>query len=405
MTLENNLIPKAKKILMVAPTSFFKDYGGHIRIFEEASTLQEMGHSVTIVTYDIGDDMPGLTIRRTRSLPYHADYEVGSSRHKVTFDFYLLLKTIEVARQIRPHIVHGHMHEGALIGGFVARMLRLPLVFDFQGSLTSEMVDHGFLSPGSLAYSFFRLFEGLACKLPDAILTSSYRAVDLLKDEFGVDSSRIYPLPDCVDTVRFDPDRYTEEEKRVLKRQLGVPEDWPVVAYLGLLADYQGIPELIKTAAVLRKAGKDVFFLVMGFPKSDLYQQMANNLGLADSVKFTGKVKYRDAARYLSLGDVAISAKMSATEGSGKVLNYMAMSMPVVAFDTPVHREYLGELGVYATIGDIDAMAKGIESLIEDREAARALGNKLNERVKKMFSWTEAGLQISDLYDRLTDNR
>jgi glycosyltransferase involved in cell wall biosynthesis len=405
MTLENNPIPKPKKILMVAPTSFFKDYGGHIRIFEEASTLQEMGHSITIVTYDIGDDMPGLTIRRTRSLPYHADYEVGSSRHKVIFDLYLLLKTFEVARQIRPHVVHGHMHEGALIGGFVARMLRLPLVFDFQGSMTSEMVDHGFLSSSSLAYSFFRLFEELACKLPDAILTSSYRAVDLLIDEFGVDSSRIYPLPDCVDTGRFDPDRYVDEEKRVLKRQLGVPQDWPVVAYLGLLADYQGIPELIKTAAVLRNAGKDVFFLVMGFPKSDLYQQMANNLGLADRVKFTGKVEYRDAPRYLSLGDVAVSAKMSTTEGSGKVLNYMAMSMPVVAFDTPVHREYLGDLGVYAPVGDIDAMAKGIESLIEDRGAARALGNKLNERVKKMFSWTEAGLQISDLYNRLTDNR
>lgn len=403
MTLENNFIPKPKKILMVAPTSFFKDYGGHIRIFEEASTLQEMGHSITIVTYDIGDDMPGLTIRRTRSLPYRADYEVGSSRHKVTFDLFLLLKTIEVARQVRPHVIHGHMHEGALIGGFAARMLRIPLVFDFQGSLTSEMVDHGFLTPKGLTFSFFRMFEGLACKLPDAILTSSYRAVDLLKDEFGVNPNRIHPLPDCVDTARFDPDQYSEEEKRQLKRQLGIPQDWPVVAYLGLLADYQGIPELIKTAAVLRNAGKDVFFLVMGFPKSDLYQQMANNLGLADSVKFTGKVEYRNAARYLSLGDVAISAKMSATEGSGKVLNYMAMSMPVIAFDTPVHREYLGDLGVYAPVGDIDAMAKGIAYLIEDQKAAQALGNKLKERVEKMFSWTEAGRQISDLYDRLTD--
>ncbi|NJN54995.1 MAG: glycosyltransferase family 1 protein [Anaerolineae bacterium] len=38
----------------------------------------------------------------------------------------------------RPDIVHGHMHEGAMIGSMVARLLRVPLVFDFQGSLSAE---------------------------------------------------------------------------------------------------------------------------------------------------------------------------------------------------------------------------------------------------------------------------
>ena len=32
------------RILMIAPTSFFSDYGGHIRILEETYTLQDMGH-------------------------------------------------------------------------------------------------------------------------------------------------------------------------------------------------------------------------------------------------------------------------------------------------------------------------------------------------------------------------
>ena len=51
------------RILMIAPTSFFSDYGGHIRILEETYTLQEMGHEVAIVTYYKGSDMPGLDIR------------------------------------------------------------------------------------------------------------------------------------------------------------------------------------------------------------------------------------------------------------------------------------------------------------------------------------------------------
>lgn len=387
---------------MVAPTSFFKDYGGHIRILEEATTLQSLGHSIEIVTYHMGDDMPGLKIHRTRTLPYRADYEVGSSRHKITFDIYLLLKSIQVGRRMRPDLVHGHMHEGALIGGFISRILRVPLVFDFQGSLTSEMVDHDFLSQNGIAFSLFRRFEKLACDIPDAILTSSHHGKDLLVRDFDVEPDLIHPLPDCVDTNRFNVNQFTDVDKVALKQKIGIPSDWPVVAYLGLLADYQGIPEIIRTAVALKRDGVKAFFLIMGFPKAEHYQQMAHQLGVADCVLFTGKVQYRDAPRYLSLGDIGISAKMSTSEGSGKVLNYMAMSMPVVAFDTPVHREFLAENGIYAPVADVEVMAQGINSLIHDPERAHSLGKELRLRVKEMYSWKEAGSQITSIYNHLT---
>ena len=135
------------RVLMIAPTSFFSDYGGHIRILEETYTLQELGQKVAIVTYYKGSDMPDLDIRRTPPLPYHTDYEVGSSRHKLAFDVYLAAQSVAEGLRFRPDVVHGHMHEGALIGGMLAKLLRVPLVFDFQGSLTEEMVDHPFLAP------------------------------------------------------------------------------------------------------------------------------------------------------------------------------------------------------------------------------------------------------------------
>jgi glycosyltransferase involved in cell wall biosynthesis len=400
---QNSQSPKKKhSVLMVAPTSFFKDYGGHIRILEEATTLQASGHSITIVTYNMGDDLPDLTIRRTWSLPYHADYEVGSSRHKASFDLYLLAKTIQVGLQLRPDIVHGHMHEGALIGGILARLLRVPLVFDFQGSLTGEMVDHGFLKPQTFAFRLMKRIERAICRFPDAVLTSSLQAEALLTDEFGVDSEDIFPLPDCVDTGRFDPDRFSTVDREELKTQLGIPDGWPVVAYLGLLADYQGTPELIKAAADLKARGENVFFLVMGFPKVDHYRQMAKRLNVGDRMLFTGKVQYRNAARYLSVGDIAASVKMSSSEGSGKVLNYMAMGMPVVAFNTPVHREYLSDLGIYAPVTDVTALATCIESLVHDPDRAKYLGQALRLRAFERFSWKQAGEQIESLYDSLT---
>lgn len=42
---------------MVAPTSFFMHYGGHIRILAETRALQALGHEITIVTYYKGEDL------------------------------------------------------------------------------------------------------------------------------------------------------------------------------------------------------------------------------------------------------------------------------------------------------------------------------------------------------------
>ena len=88
--------PSHYRVLMLAPTSFFADYGCHVRILEEATVLQQLGHKVTIATYHNGNDVPGLDIRRTLPIPWRRNYLVGSSKHKVAFDVLLGLKTLEL---------------------------------------------------------------------------------------------------------------------------------------------------------------------------------------------------------------------------------------------------------------------------------------------------------------------
>ena len=395
-------VERPLRILMIAPTSFFSDYGGHIRILEETYTLQGMGHEVAIVTYYKGSDMPGLDIRRTAPLPWRADYEVGSSRHKIAFDVYLAWQALMEAIRFKPDVIHGHMHEGALIGGVLAKLLRRPLVFDFQGSMTAEMSDHGFLRKDGRLYRWVFRLENFINKMPQAILTSSVKATRLLEEQFHLPPEKLVPLPDCANPRRFDPDQFTPEMKQQLRQQLGLPADTPIVAYLGLLTDYQGVPHLIEAAVRLKEAGEKAHFLIMGYPNVVRYKTIAQQKGVSDTVTFTGKVQYQHAPAYLSLGDIAVAPKMSVSEGSGKLLNYMALGQPVVAYDSAVHREYLGDSGVYAPSGDVDAFAKAIATLLHKPERRYELGQQLRQRALQTYSWQIAGEQIVSLYKQLT---
>lgn len=367
--------------------------------------LKARKHEVTIVTYYKGNDVPGLNIERAWPLPWRTDYEVGSSRHKLAFDVNLAARSIQVGRAIRPDIIHGHMHEGAAIGSAVARLLRVPLVFDFQGSLTGEMVDHEFLNPDGRFYPWMRRMERIIDRLPDATITSSLRAKRLLVDDFGIDPKIILPIPDCVDTDRFDPKKFTAASKAELGQKLGIPRDRPIVSYLGLLTDYQGTPHILKAAALLKSNGSRLHFLIMGYPNVERYTNMAVRMGVSDWVTFTGRVPYADAPQYLSLGKVAISPKVSTTEGSGKVLNYMAMGLPTVVYDTPVHREYLVNLGIYVPPGDISALAKAISDEVNNPSLDGDLGQRLRQRAIDEYSWHWAGERINNLYNSLLQDR
>jgi glycosyltransferase involved in cell wall biosynthesis len=390
----------AYRVLMIVPTSFFLDYGAHVRILEEARVLQKLGHRVKIVTYPLGRNLPGLDIERTFPLPIRPRHEVGPYRSKLILDILLALKSLQVALAFQPHIVHAHLHEGALIGGILSRFLRVPLVFDFQGSLTSEMIDHRFIPPRGVLVSLLRKIEWLVDRLPQMILTSSHNAAHVLANDFNVPASKIHVLSDCVNADAFGPveDGARAAQVRALQARLGIAEGTRIVIYIGLLDVYRGTDVLLESAAQLLARRGDTHFVIIGFPHIEKYRALAHTLGIAERVAFPGRIPYEDVPLWLSLGDIAVEPKMSATEAAGKVLNYMAMGLPVVSFDIPVMREYLGEFGAYAPLGDATLFANQIERLLDDPARARAVGIALRERAKTLFSWERAGREIERVY-------
>jgi len=395
-------------ILKIAPTFFFADYGCHVRILEEIRALQSMGHRPVLCTYPSGQDIPGVDIRRAGCGPWNPPVKVGPARRKLYLDPLLSLKAARVAREIKPDIVHAHLHDGALIGYPISRISGAPLVFDFQGSMTGEMLDHGFLHRDSLLYHPWRLLENSINRMADAIITSTANSADLLRERFGCPASKIFTVPDCVNTDVFAPLWMTDrangrsDELVRLRHRLGVPAGYKVVVYLGLLQEYQGISHLLLAAKEVAERHLDAHFLIMGYPGLEKYQNMADSLGIANRVTFTGRIPYEEAPMHLALGDVAVSPKMSETEGNGKLLNYMAMGLPTVAFDTPVNREILGDLGIFARKGDHHALAAELESVLyHNSQAARALGERLRARAVSIYSWTRGAKLIQEIYQML----
>lgn len=382
---------------MLAPTPYFADRGCHVRIFEEARTLIRQGCDVRILTYHLGRDMDGIPTERIPNIPWYRRLSAGPSWQKPLLDILLLFKVLSVARSFRPRILHAHLHEGACIALLLRPLLGIPLVMDFQGSLTTECRDHGFFRAGSLLERLFAVVERTVNRYADAIITSSTQGADQLVKEWGVPEQRVSAVIDGVDTERFYP-----HPRREARRRLGLDETMPLVVYLGVLNSYQGVDLLLESVRVLKGRGASVRFLIMGYPE-EVYRERARSMGLDDMLTFTGRIDYDQAALYLSAGDLAVSPKLSLSEANGKLFNYMACGLPTLVFDTPVNREILADSGVYAVHGDAADLARKMAELLGDDRRLAKLSCAVRDRALREHSWDSRGAAIMGLYQRLLE--
>jgi len=389
------LAEKSLKILMLAPTPYFADRGCHVRIFEEAKALTALGHEVCIVTYHLGRDLPGVRVVRIPGIPWYKKLEAGPSWHKPYLDLLLLIKAYKTALSFRPDLIHAHLHEGALIGYILKRALRLPLLFDYQGSLSGESLNHGFFGKESLLHKLFVKAERAINLGADAIITSSGEGRAELIRDFGVSADKTTTLIDGVDTDIFKP--CSREEAR---RTLGIREESKVVVYLGLFNRYQGVDSLLDAIGLVRGRLPNVHFLLMGFPKQD-YQRKAAEMGLGEMITFTGRVPYDSAPLYLCAGNIAVSPKLARTEANGKLFNYMACGLPTVVFDSAVNREILADDGIYAEYGSASSLAGCMVEMLKDENLIVELGLRSRQRAVKLHSWSARVTQLVGIYRKL----
>lgn len=387
------------KIQMIAPTPFFADRGCHVRILEEAKALKQLQNVVTIYTYHNGRDIPEFDIKRILNIPWYNKLEAGPSYHMFYLDALMLLYALKGSYSIKPDVIHAHLHEGVFIGKFCSklRFKQKPLVFDVQGSLTGEILAHGFMKEGITSRLYLR-FEKILNNMADSIIVSSSNMAEMLANRFEIDRTKINVIPDGVDTDTFNCDK----DVSGLKNYPGIDPGKKTIIYTGLLNKYQGIDYLLESIPDVVDQVKNVCFLIVGFPNVEEYKRKARKLGIEEYVLFTGKVDYSDIPDYLSLADIAVSPKVPESgEANLKLFTYMASGLPTVVFDHPVNREILGDLGVYARSKDPHSLADCILKLIKNERLSKELSGKVREKAVNDYSWKRSGEKIIEVYNKL----
>ena len=389
----------ALRVLMIAPTPFFGDRGCHVRIYEEIRGLRARGIDTHLITFPTGRDLPDVTISRARAWLGISARSLGPSWGRPVLDLALLAASRRVLRNFRPHLLHGHLHEGIAVGCILRRWTRAPLVADLQGSLASELADHRLIASDGLLARLVTRAERWLVGRPDRIVTSSRHGATLLLRD-GLRSDRVTAIPDGVDVDVFRP----RPPDPALLRALGLGGKRTIV-FLGVLTEYQGVDALIGAMRTVVDQRPDAHLLLMGYPNEERYRRVVRAAGLSRSITVTGRVDYERAPRHLNLGAIAVGPKRSLTEANGKLLNYMACGLPTVATDTPVNRDILGDLGVYAPVGDTRALADGLLQLLSDPPAAAARGRALRRRAEEMHAWPVLIDRLVAVYRRTSRSR
>ena len=392
--------PDTLTVIHVVPTPFFADRGCHMRVRGLILSLQKLGVRNLLCTYHHGREVEGIEAIRIPTIPGYTKLEAGPSGYKYIADMLLLFKVCQIIWREQPDIIHGHLHEGTLIG-WMARWLffwrHISLVFDVQGSLVGELEAHGFFEKLRFLRPCFEGVEWLITRMPTHFFCSSKRSLNILRDNFSVADEKLSLVSDGTDTVKAPA-----HNMEILRQKLQLPADRPVVIYTGALLEAKGLNDLCQLIQAAARSQIHCYFLIVGYPTESLETFLSDG-NLQDWCTVTGRVPYEELSYYLSVAQLAIEPKgADSGEASGKLLNYMAAGLPVVCYDTPNNRDMLAEGGFFADRANgVDALVTTLKQALSDPEDAQRKGRIGTARIEQLFSWDSAATKVYNIYKQI----
>ncbi len=241
------------------------------------------------------------------------------------------------------------------------------------------------------------LFNRLLDPITDGMIAVSGFVRDCLRDNEGLDATRLRVLYNGI-----EPDRFGHAVDRVaLRRDQGIGPDDPVIGIAARFAPVKDHATLLDAFRVVLDRRPEAKLVLAGDGplRADLEAQAAR-LEIADSVRFLGV--RRDVPDLLGTWDVFTLSSLS--EGTSvTLLEAMASGLPAVATAVGGNPEIVedGVTGLLAPRGDSRGLGEALLKVIDDGEGARRMGEAGQRRVRERFTFDGMVEAYDDLYGEL----
>jgi glycosyltransferase involved in cell wall biosynthesis len=271
------------------------------------------------------------------------------------------------------------------------RWLRRPVVFDFR-DVSPETYEARYGRTDGAAYRTLVMLERCSFRRADRVLVvnESLRKIALTRG--GGANERII-------TVGNGP-----MSARVLRRaarpelRAGRPH---LCCWVGLMGPQDKVDLAVRAVAQLVhvRHRTDCAFAFVGTGESQpAARQLAAELGVADWVSFPGWAEEDLVFDYLCTADLGLEPNLEYYVSPVKVQEYLAAGLPVVAFEAEETVRLAGDAARYAPAGDVGAMARLIDELLDSPKTREQMAQIGQARVRDVVAWEHQARRYTAMF-------
>ena len=377
------------------------------RVWQEATSLRQAGFGVAVICpkkkmyTKTFEQLEGVDIYRY-PLIYEADGGVIGYFVEFVYCWLASFAFSVFAYLRRPfHVIHACNPPDTYFAlAFFYRILGVKFVFDHHDLCPEMYLAKGRPRDGAL-YRGLIWLERRTLRSADMVIAVNQSHYQIALDRGNIPAERVA-------IVRSGPRRRWAQIADC-RPELKQGRKY-MAMYLGEMCKQDGVDGLLRTISQYKKdygSSDTLFAFIGGGPDQKRMVSLAAEMGLSDTVHFTGRISDQDLWTYLSTADVCVDpdplTEWSNLSTMNKMIEYLSFGRPVVAFELCEHRNTAGDCAVYVEPNDEIAMASAIRDLLLDEPRRESLSQRGRQRFYDVLAWENSESELIERYRGLLD--